>query len=334
MLSDKSTLDVLNKIFGENATNERNKFIDTGFPPLNKICSGKYVGGGLPYGRIVEIVGESSTGKTALATKLMLEVQKLEGIAIFVDWERSFSIPLAENLGLRTEQPYFFYTTPNTWEDGNTQVNNLCEAIRENDAIPADAPIIAIFDSVASAVPQSTFDKKIDAYTMNDTTALARVSSTTLKVMAQKAWNTNATYVYLNQVRTVPGAYVPTTSTPGGKAMEYFSSIRLFLSRKKIVSKDKAFLGQEITIEARKNKITKPFQSCKLNMIYDEMDVPGFDLTSSLIDELIAIGKLEMAGVRISFEGKTYYKNALVKKINDEGRYSELCKMLESEGEK
>ncbi len=305
------------------------KFINTSYEPLNKVISGKY-DGGLPYGRIVEIVGESASGKTLLATKMMIETQALGGVAIFIDWERAFSIDLARNLGLNTERPYFFYFTPETWEDGNKIAIQVCETLRDNAIIDADAPIMAVFDSIASAVPASSAAKDIDAYNMNDTTALARVASTTLKVMAQKAWKTNATFVYLNQVRTVPGAYVPTTSTPGGKAMEYFSSVRLFLNKKKIVDKDKKYLGQKITIEARKNKITKPFGVCSVDMYYNAENVPQFDYVSSLIDLLVETKKLEVSGAYIQYGDKKYYKSQLVKKITDECAYDELSNLLKA----
>lgn len=267
---------------------------------------------------------------TLMATKMMIETQALGGVAIFIDWERAFSIDLARNLGLNTERPYFFYFTPETWEDGNKIAIQVCETLRDNAIIDADAPIMAVFDSIASAVPASSAAKDIDAYNMNDTTALARVASTTLKVMAQKAWKTNATFVYLNQVRTVPGAYVPTTSTPGGKAMEYFSSVRLFLNKKKIVDKDKKYLGQKITIEARKNKITKPFGVCSVDMYYNAENVPQFDYVSSLIDLLVENKKLEVSGAYIQYGEKKYFKSQLVKKITDECAYDELSNLLKA----
>lgn len=328
----KDALAILEKEIGPNSEIYGfDKFIDTGYAPLNKIISNKYKDGGLPYGRIIEIVGESSSGKTLLATKFMIEVQKLGGVAIFIDWERSFSIKLAQDLGLNIERPYFFYFTPDTWEAGNMIATKICAIIREKKIIDESAPIISIFDSVASAVPAQSISKEIDAYGMNDTTALARVASTTLKVMNQRAWKTNATFVYLNQVRTVPGAYVPTTSTPGGKAMEYQSSVRLFVSKKKLVDKEKKYCGQRIMIEARKNKMTKPFQTCCIDMYYNDENVPEFDYVSSIIDELIAQDKLETSGAWIVFDGKKYYKSQLVQKVNEEGLYQKLCDILEND---
>lgn len=195
----------LAKTVGENDPVQSVKnFIDTGYPPLNKTISGRF-DGGLPYGRIVEMYGQSSSGKTALATQWMVQTQKLGGVAIFIDWERSFDVELAKSFGLNDERPFWIYLKPDTWEKGNILAANACKLIRESKAIPAEAPILIVFDSVASAIPQSMIEKEIDEYTMNDTTALARVASTTLKTMAHHAEHFNATFLYLNQVRTKPG---------------------------------------------------------------------------------------------------------------------------------
>lgn len=195
----------LEKELGKNAERQSvTRFINTGYPPLNKTISGHF-DGGLPFGRIIEMYSLPSHGKTALATQWMAQAQKMGGIAIFIDWERSFDVELAKGFGLNDERPYWLYAQPDTWEKGNIFVAKACKLIRDSKAIPDDAPILCVFDSVASAVPQSMTDKEIDEYTMNDTTALARVASTTLKSMAQHAANYDATFLYLNQVRTKPG---------------------------------------------------------------------------------------------------------------------------------
>ena len=195
----------LDKALGPNAVKQSvTEFIDTGFPMLNKTISGRY-DGGLPFGRLVECYGPSSSGKTSMATQWMVQAQQLGGVAIFVDWERSFDVDLAKGFGLNDERPYWLYAQPKTWEAGNIFAAKACQVIRQSAAISPDAPILVVFDSIASAVPQSMAEKEIDEYTMNDTTALARVASTTLKAMAQHASNFNATFLYLNQIRTKPG---------------------------------------------------------------------------------------------------------------------------------
>lgn len=208
MSSATDLADLLLKGIGENAGNQvPTRFIDTGNPILNTRISGK-ADGGLPFGRMVEMFGESSSGKTALATQWMVNAQKMGGVAGFIDWERSFNVDLAKSFGLNDERPHWIYAKPKTWEEGNMLAAKACKLIRQSGAIDDDAPILFVFDSIAAALPKSMADKEMDEYSMNDTTALARVTSTTLKSMANFAEEFNATFLYLNQIRLKPGVCV------------------------------------------------------------------------------------------------------------------------------
>lgn len=324
---------MLEKELGPNASKQSvTQFIDTGYPPLNKTISGRF-DGGLPYGRIVEVYGGSSCGKTALATQWMAQAQKLGGVAIFIDWERSFDIELAKTFGLNDERPYWFYARPDTWEKGNIFSAKACQLIRKNNVIPAEAPILVVFDSVASAVPQSMIEKEIDEYTMNDTTALARVASTTLKTMAQHAANFNATFLYLNQIRMKPGvAYGNPVTTTGGSAMEFYATVRMELSRKKLVEDKKGgkqFVGQTINVKCTKSKLTKPFQECSLDMVYDDLGVARFDAVGSTVNYLIEQKKIATAGPRVVWtDGKNYWRKDLIEKITNEGGLEVLTPLL------
>lgn len=327
------TSDALLKAIGANATAQAvTNFIDTGYAPLNRIMSGRH-DGGLPFGRMVEMFGDSSTGKTALATQWMIQAQRMGGVAAFIDWERSFSVDLAESLGLNTEFPFWIYKEPTTWEEGNMIAAKACQAIRASKEIAPDAPILVVFDSIAAALPKSMADKQLDEYTMNDTTALARVTSTTLKSMANHAREFNATFLYLNQIRLKPGVvYGDPTTTPGGKAMEFFSTVRLSLGRSRIVEQvdgEKEFVGQNISIKCVKSKLTKPFQHTALRMSFDDAGVACFDTTTSLLELLLEEGKLKASGPRVQWiDGKSYFKKALVEKIKSEGAYGQLVAML------
>lgn len=310
-------------------------FIDTGAPELNKKMSGRS-DGGLPFGRLVEMYGGSSSGKTALATRWMAAAQAMGGIAGFTDWERSFSVELAQaGFGLNVERPFWLYNKAKTWEEGNTIAAKACRVIRASKAIPEDAPILWVFDSIASAIPQSSAGKDMSELNMNDTTALARVTSTTLKVMAQIAEECNATFLYLNQIRTKPGVvYGDPTTTPGGGAMEYYSTVRLALGRSKVqkqVDGKKQFVGQDISVKVAKSKLTKPFQVADLRMTFDDMNVAHFDMAYSTIDWLVKEGKLIKEGNYIVWiDGKKYNHEPLAKLINDGGLHHELAKIAAS----
>jgi protein RecA len=332
-MSINDLINQLDKELGANADGQQvTHFIDTGFPPLNKIMSGRY-DGGLPFGRMVEMFGESSTGKTALATQWMVNAQKMGGVAGFIDWERSFDVSLAEGFGLEAKRPKWIYAKPKTWEEGNVVAAKACKIIRESKAIADDAPILFVFDSIASALPKSQADKEIDEYTMNDTTALARVTSTTLKAMAQHCEEFNATFLYLNQMRLKPGVvYGDPRTTPGGKAMEFYSTARLALGRQKIMEQqdgEKTFVGQNISIQCVKSKMTKPFQETSIRMSFDELGAAQFDTITSLLEYMIDRKLIAYSKPRVTWtDGKQYFLKALAEKIRNENGFANLVAML------
>ncbi|MDY7537531.1 hypothetical protein QN372_00050 [Undibacterium sp. RTI2.1] len=337
-------ISALDAALGANDANASvTQFIDTGYAPLNYAISGRY-DGGLPFGRMVEMFGESSSGKTALATEWMVAAQKMGGVAGFIDWERSFDVGLAEGFGLNVNRPYWLYNKAETWESGNTWAAKACRAIRASKAIPDDAPILFVFDSIASAIPMSMlYDSKgakreIESFTMNDTSALSRVTSTTLKVMAQYCEEYNATFLYLNQIRLKIGVvFGDPRTTPGGKAMEYYATNRLSLGREKIMQASaggKEFVGQKINIEVTKSKLTKPFKKCAIRMDFDELGVARFDPTYSLVELLLEKKKLvSPANGYVTWDGKRLSKRAMAELIDKEGRIGELNAMLEPEAE-
>lgn len=317
-----------NAIGGNSEKQKVDKFVSTSFEPLNQIICGDYLGG-MPQGRLVEIYGPSSSGKTAIATLLMIEAQRQGGIAGFMDHERSFNLDLAKSMGLNDTFPLWIYKQPRTWEEGNTAIIKAAEAIRKSKAIADDAPILFVFDSIAAALPKSMVEKGMDEYTMNDTTALARVTSTTLKTMAYYSEEFNFTVIYLNQTRMKPGVvYGDPTTTPGGSSMEFYATVRLAITRKKIVDDDKEFVGQEIAIKTVKNKLTRPFQEVSLRMAFRDDGMAYFDTTTSLINYLIEKGKIPYSKPRVTFDGKQYFIKALVKHIDDNKLYPELVKLL------
>lgn len=338
-MSDLSALAAaLNGTIGKNDDQtEVTDWLDMVYPPLNKMLSGDYAKG-LPLGRIIEIYGPSASGKTLLATMAMIAAQKAGGVAIFIDWERAFQLKFAIEMGLNPDFPHFIYKRAETWEEGNMQATRAAQIIRQSKAIPANAPIVAVFDSVAAAVPKSMLydskgkERQIDELTMNDTTALARVTSTTLKAINQHVGNYNMTAIYLNQIRTKPGVvYGDPTTTPGGVAMEFYASIRLALGQKKIMEEaagGKEFVGRLIGLETKKNKLSKPFQSTELRLVYDDEGRAHFDYVDGLLQCLIDEGKIPKDGKMYVWEGKKYFQSVLSEKLDKEGKYAELVAML------
>lgn len=328
-----SMIDDFADIVGEAAAGDEEVrgWLDTGFQPLNKILSGRY-DGGIGYGRLYEIYGPSSSGKTIIAMNVMIEAQKAGGAVILVDFERAFMVDLAIRSGLDTTR--FIHMHPKSWEEGMMKAMQVAEKIRETKRISPNAPILLVTDSIASAIPQSVLTKELTEQTMNDTTALARATSATLKIVAARAKDADLTCLFLNQIRLKPGiAYGDPTTTPGGSAMEFYASGRLSIGRKKLTSKteggDKEFAGQRISIKCVKSKHTRPFQTTELDFMFREDGSGYFDVVGSMIDHLCDNEILKKSGARITWtDGKSYFRAALIEKIENEGLQAELTALL------
>jgi protein RecA len=292
-------------------------WIDTGFPNLNDIMSGK-TDGGLAFGRLYEFYSPSSAGKTALAVQIMIEAQRMGGIAIFEDYERTFEVVVAESNGLSTRSPFWHYKRPKTWEEGNDHAIKMVSTIRRSKLLPRNAPIIVVQDSIAAAIPQSMLDKTLAELNMNDNTALSRVMSTTLKKINSAAEEYDATFVYLNQIRTKPGVlHGDPTTTPGGNAMEFYASGRLSLARTRIMSegKEKEMIGQLIKAKCVKSKHTRPFRNADLYMTFDNYNMAVFDHIETLVEYLAKLGAIEQSGNRVQWDGKLYYKSQIIEAL-------------------
>lgn len=282
---------------------------------------------------MIEVYGDASTGKTAMATDWMVRAQQMGGVAVFIDWERSFNVRLGEGFGLDTSPGRWVFSQPETWEQGNIIADEACAAIRGSGEIAEAAPIIVVFDSIASAVPRSVLEKKLDELSMNDTTALARVISQTLKIMANRCEKYDATFVYLNQTREKPGViYGSNVVTPGGKAMEFYASGRLMLTRQNVKEDrggEREFSAQIVNVQCTKSKFTKPFQRCALRMAFDESGAARFDKTYSLLEYLANKKIVESAKSRVVWtDGKQYFIKALAAKLTEEDAYGQLVELL------
>ena len=317
---------------------EEEIFLDMGYAPLNKILSGSYAGGFL-YGRVSEIFGPPASGKTALATLAMTQAQRAGGMAVFVDWECAFSVQFAEQLGLNSAFPYFHKITPETFEEGIDKAFEFVEQIREQKPIPDTAPIVMVFDSIAAAVPKSVmYDAKgnfkaSSERTMNDKLALANATSQHLPRVAQMARRFNAVVIFLNQLREKPGVvYGDPTYTPGGKTPGFVATTRLQVSSKKIMevsAGSKDFKGRLIEFKTVKSKSTRPFQTIDMRLTYGDDGMAHLDYTLGLIEHLVDLGKIPKEGKMVAWEDKKYYAAALAAKLDKEGKYSELLKLLD-----
>ncbi len=330
--------DLLNEALGPNAEQQEVKvWLDTGFPPLNKAISGSFRGG-MPLGRIVEIFGPSSAGKTAIATKVMIAAQKMGGIAMFNDHENSFDVGLARDMGLSTKPGQWVYKQPDTFEESMELIKKLGK-LRETGRIPADAPLVVVFDSLASMVPQSKLldkdgaERQADSMTMRDNLALAQATSAHFPTLALLARKYDILILFLNQQRMKPGvSYGDPTTTPGGTAPEFYASVRIGLSRQ--ILKNKAngeTLGQLITATCRKNKVSRPFMNAQWRFMFREDGSGFFDSITSTLEYMKERKLIETSGAYITWtDGKNYHLGPLAKKIEEEGGIDVLLAMLDA----
>ena len=327
------------------------QFISTGYPPLDNALSGSYVNGGFPSGRIIEMFGPPSAGKTAISTFAMASAQKAGGFAMFQDHENSFDADLGVlACGLVTDPDFWCYNKPDSFEQSIEQVTDTLLiarglAFKNGQIIPSGAPvlfdlekpIVIVFDSLASMVPQSVMTdskgKTRDASTrnMNDNTALSRATSAHFPFIALLAERCNATFIFLNQVRTKLGVmYGDPTTTPGGGAPEFYASIRVKLGRSMIMSADKKTkIGQCIGAEIIKNKISAPFRKATWDFMWLEDGSGRFDVIGGVIEELITIGKITRSGAWVEWDGKKWNSMRLLSAhIEEKGQYPTLLAMF------
>lgn len=311
-------------------------YVDMGFLPLNAASSGDY-DGGAPSGRIIEIIGAPSSGKTALATILMINAQKMGGIAAFHDHERSFSEEMAEKNGLDLSRGKWLYKKPKTYEESIETYAKVVTIIRQSKVIPKDAPIVYVFDSVAAMIPQGQYGKDFSALNMNDMTMLARVTSQTMKQIALIAEEHNVLTIFLNQIREKPGVMFgdPTTS-PGGNALKFFASQRINLGASKIQigsGETKEVIGSEITAVFVKNKVSRPFLKAKWRITYGEDGCAYFDEIGSTVDFMLSKGMLESGTKgRVTWKGKSLYKKDAIEQIKADGGIEALNAIIRKHG--
>lgn len=344
MATAKEIAKGLESLIGENDEEATvRKFLDTGFPPLNHAISGEW-DGGFPVGRVVEISGPPSAGKTAIATRAMVAAQKAGGLAAFFDHERSFSFKLAEGLGLNTtpvgKGGAFIYKKPETLEESFALMIAGATYIREHKIIPPTAPMVWVFDSLAAMVPYDLlYDSKGKPRdptnrNMKDKLALATAASQQLPMVAQKAEDLGICVIVLNQLRTKPGVmYGDPMYTPGGDAKEFYYSTRLRLNAKKITvgeGSSAEVIGMEVTGKTTKNKVNRPFQSAFWRFMFRKDGSGYFDIERSLI-EFLAKEKILAAGSKagtVIWKDKAVSREVLARDIEARKAFSELTALL------
>jgi protein RecA len=324
----------LSSIIGDNDEESTVRtWLDTGFPPLNYASSADYRKG-FPVGRMVEVAGPPSAGKTAIATLAMGAAQTAGGIAGFMDHERSFSLVLAPKLGLDITPGRFIFKKPRTFEESLQFCVVAAQHVRKNKLIKPDAPIAWVFDSLASMVPQSALldkdgkERSFEDRNMNDNTALARATAAHFPAFAQHCEEYGICAIFLNQMRTKMGVtHGDPRKTTGGNAPEFYFSQRLWLGASQI-KKGTDIIGQEVSGSFKKNKVARPFMTAKWRFMFQPDGTGKFDRERSMVDFLAQQGILEKSGNYVLWEGVKLYPEQLARKVEKDGLMKKLETMI------
>lgn len=304
-----------------------NIYLDTGIPQLNSILTGDPTKG-LPSGQITEIAGESGSGKTMLASRIMINAQQKGGFAMFYDFERAYHLHLSVKQGLDPSRGKFLLQKAYCMEEALEDSLVRAKLLRESGLLAPEAPIAVVFDSFAAMVPKSMMltgakkEKGIDDYTMNDQTALSRAASLVLKPYTIEVNDLNICAVFLNQVAATMETHGPSTKTKGGKSLPFYASTRIGIDGKDLWSDDKTpiRLGKVMTFLTVKNRTRRPFEKTQADFLYTSDGAGEWSLMSTYIAYLKNIKVIQTSGAWTKFDGKNYNGiDKLIEDLNSDG---------------
>ncbi len=242
--------------------------------------------GGYPKGRIIEIYGPESSGKTTIALHAIAEVQKDGGRAAFIDAEHSLDPVYAEALGVDIDE--LLLSQPDTGE----QALEICDTLVRSEAVS-----IVVIDSVAALVPQAEIDGE-----MGDSHVglQARLMSQALRKLSGTINKTNTIVIFINQLREKVGVmFGNPETTPGGKALKYYSSVRLDIRRGEQIKQGTDVIGNSTKIKVVKNKVAPPFKTAIVDIMYGH----GVSHESELIDLAVEADIIDKSGAWYSYNG-------------------------------
>ena len=243
--------------------------------------------GGLPRGRVVEIYGPESSGKTTLALHVIAEMQKLGGTAAFIDAEHALDPSYAKRLGVDTDN--LLISQPDTGE----------QALEITDMLVRSGGVdIVVVDSVAALTPKAEIEGEMGSSHMG---LQARLMSQALRKLTSNIKKTNTMVIFINQLRMKIGVMFgnPETTT-GGNALKFYASVRLDIRRIGAIKKGDEILGNETRVRVLKNKVAPPFKKAEFQILYNQ----GISRESEVIDLGVELGLVEKAGAWYSVEGE------------------------------